>query len=325
MLSGVLASCASAPGSDARALADAGTRATASFARDAGSLSRRLTQGDATAAFTATWTACAQAQQGCAPRLPDDAAQAQRQELASTLLRRAEAVAALQKAYDRFRAQAQPAGPGRTQETVRKALTGLWSVGTTLAGAPASIRPPAPPAALEASVGYAAELRAARVSDKRLRRTSAELATAIQSLRAVILAEIRLYDAVAELVVREKTDAQRALFQAGLLSPTDALRPLVDSLGVPLARDADAVVARSPTVRIAVEAVIAASERADIDRTQRRYRSSLEVLGELELLHRNIDAGDSLDMARLDEALARFDLSVSEADAKARGPGAAAS
>lgn len=107
-----------------------------------------------------------------------------------------------------------------------------------------------------------------------------------------------MFDALAEVLVREKIEAHRALLQAGVVSGSEALRPVADSLRLSLSRDADATVAKSPQARMAVQAALEASERAQIRSLQLRYRAALGAVRELQGLHGRLDRNEPLELVR---------------------------
>ena len=302
----LLAACATtggAPLTDDQRLAQAGLQATTVFAEDVTGVSRQLAEGDALTAFSATWKTCASAAP-CTIALPSDEAQQQRAELERIVALRLGAVAGLQRAYEAFGADATRDPGAAVESTVRSAVAGSWSYATALVGlnlgSGAALSAP-----IEHSLGYLASLGAARRERGRMASASGDLALAIKTVRESLALETHLYDALAEGLVREKIEVQRALLQAGLVSGAETLRPIVQGLRLNLNRDADYVLSRSPQARTAVEAALEASERAEVRRTQRRYRALIDALGELETLHEQMAKGEAMDMRRLDAAMAR--------------------
>lgn len=298
----LLGACATSGEPVERLVADAGVRATRVLAYDADGFARRLEEGDATAAFVATWRACGGSTQ-CAIAESSTTEQAQRRELADAVVLRAEAIAGLNRAYAAFRAEVTGQSEAQADRAIREAITGTVSYGNSLAslqfgsGTAVFARP------LERAAGAVAAVTVAGQRRSRMLNASAALAEATTTLREAMMLETRKYDALTEVLVRERIDAHRSLLQAGLVSGAGALRPVADRLGVPLARDADLIVARSASARIAVEAMIEASERAEIRRTQLRYRAAVTALMELEQVHTQMNAGAIPDLGRLDQAL----------------------
>jgi hypothetical protein len=305
-LGGLLSACAStAPsGRDDERLAEAGLTASNLFAQDVTGVSRQLAEGDAITAFAATWKGCS-VEGACKVVVPPREVQQQRAELDSVVALRLQAIAGLKRTYEAFKTDA-GRDPGENVEaTVRTAIAGTWSYATALAGlrlgsASGVSRP------VEKSLGYLASLGASRHGRNELARSSEELAQSIRTLRDTLSLETQLYDALAESLVKEKIEVQKALFQAGLVSGADTLRPLAQGLRLNLVRDADYVLSRSPAARTAVEATIEASERAEVRRTQLRYRALISALGELEILHKHLAKGEPLDLRALDVALSRL-------------------
>lgn len=285
-----------------RLVADAGVRATRALAYDADSFARRLEEGDATAAFVATWQAC-NGSASCAIAEASTVEQAQRRELADAVVLRAEAIAGLNRAYAAFRAEVAGQSGAQADRAIRDAVTGTVSYASSLAQLPFGGGTAVFARPLERAAGAVASVAVARQRRSRMLQASAALAEATTNLREAMMLETRKYDALTEALVRERIDAHRSLLQAGLVSGSGALRPAADRLGVPLARDADLIVARSASARMAVEAMIEASERAEIRRTQLRYRAAIVALMELEQVHARMNAGANPDLSRLDQAL----------------------
>ena len=303
LLLGACAGGVEKPLSDDQRLAQAGLQATTVFAEDVTGVSRQLAEGDALTAFSTTWKNCA-AQGSCTIALPSDEAQQQRAELERIVALRLGALAGLQRAYEAFGADADRKPGEAAQATVRGAVAGSWSYATALIGlnlgSASGISEP-----FEQSVGYLASLGASRRERGRMASASGDLAAAIRTLRESLALETRLYDALAEGLVREKIEVHRALLQAGLVSGAETLRPIVLGLRLNLNRDADYVLARSPQARMAVEAALEASERAEVRRTQMRYRALIQALGELETVHEQLAKREAVDLRRLDAAMAR--------------------
>ncbi len=302
----LLGACATSGGSVERTLAQAGVRTTQALAADVESFGRRLDDGDTTAAFVATWQACAATGASCAITEPSGAVQAQRAELAASVALRAQAIAALGRAYAAFHEDVTRQPGDQMERAVQDAVTGTvayaGSVTRLPLGGGAGIAQP-----LRRAAGAMASAATAHQRRARALEASADLALALANLREALLLETRKYDALAEALVRERIDAHRALLQAGLVSGADTLRPVADRLRIPLARDADAVIARSAPTRRAVEAMIEASERSEVRRTQQRYRAAVAALGELEQVHGQLNAGRAEDLTTLDQALWNLD------------------
>ena len=298
----LLGACATSGEPVERLVADAGVRTTRVLAYDADGFTRRLEEGDATAAFVATWRACNGSTQ-CAIAAPSSIEQAQRRELADAVVLRAEAIAGLNRAYAAFRAEVTGQSEAPADRAIREAITGTVSYGNSLAGLQFGSGTAGLARPLERAAGAMASVAVAGQRRSRMLIASAALAEATTNLREAMMLETRKYDALTEVLVRERIDAHRSLLQAGLVSGAGALRPVADRLGVPLARDADLIVARSASARIAVEAMIEASERAEIRRTQLRYRAAVNALIELEQVHAQMNAGATPDLSELDQAL----------------------
>jgi len=301
-----LAGCATGGETVEQTLADAGVRTTDSLARDVNGFARRLEEGDAAAAFVATWKECSRSAATCSVTVPPQNVQAQRVELATAVALRAQAIGSLNRAYASFRLNVSQRTNESAERDVRSAVTGTFSYASSLTQLPLSVVSEAAKP-LERAVGYVSAAAVAQRRRKEMLSTSEQLRNAIVQLREALLLETRKYDALTEALVRERIEAQRALLQAGLVSGSDALRPVAEGLKVPLARDADVTMARSAPARMAVEAVIEASERAEVRRTQARYRAAIDALAELEHLHDLLNTNTKIDLTRLDEILWNLD------------------
>lgn len=316
-----LAACASTRTPVERLVADAGVRATQVLANDADTFARRLEEGDATSAFVATWRACDADAARCAIAEPSATHQSQREELAGAVALRVEAIAALNRAYAAFRIDVAEQSGVRAERAVREAVVGTVSYATSLTGLPlngtAGLGRP-----LERAAGVMASAVAVQQRQSEMRDASAALGEAIANLREAMMLETRKYDASTEVLVGERVEAHRALLQAGLVSGGATLRPVADWLDVPLARDADTIIARSVPARTAVEAMVEASERLEVRRTQRRYRAAIVALGELEQVHAQMSVGRRPDVSRLDQALWNLERLADPLAPAARATGA---
>lgn len=301
---GLLAGCASGRRDDAQQLAAAGLRTSWLLSQEVSGMSRQLVEGDAATAFAATWAACKDAPEACKIAGPDPAVQAQRAELARAVIQRSQALAALHRAYAAFRKEIEP-GAAKAEALVQAAAVEAGTYASVVGAAQLGM---GGARLLSKSITGGVRLLASASSrgaqERRIARSSAELASTLESLADTLERETRLFDALAEVLVSEKIEAHRALLQAGVVSGSEALRPVADSLRLSLSRDADATVARSPGARLAVQAALEASERAQVRSLQLRYRSALGALQELEALHRQLDSGDRLELRRLEQQLA---------------------
>jgi hypothetical protein len=300
-----------------RDLAEAGVRSTRALAADVDGFARRLEDGDGMAAFVATWNGCSAGAGGpCAITEPSRVEQAQRQELATAVALRAEAVVSLHRAYVAFRRDIAQQSGAEVERAIHDALLGTANYATSVSGLPLA-RTAAIGRPLENAVGAVASAMAQGQRRNQTRASSAALGQAIADLREAMVLETRKYDALTEVLVRERVDAHRALLQAGLVSGSGTLRPASEWLNVPLARDADTVVARSAPARTAVEAMIEATARRDIRRTQQRYRAAISTLAELEQVHAVLDRGRRPDLSSLDQSLLELERLVDPASGPA--------
>lgn len=261
------------------------------------------------AAFVATWQACAGGAAQCVVTEPSDVEKAQRLELATAVALRAEAIVRLNRAYAAFRRDIARQSGVDAERFIHDALLGTANYATSVSGIPLA-RTATFGRPLENVVGGVASALAQSQRRSQTREASAALGQAIAELHQAMALETRKYDALTEALVRERIEAHRALLQAGVISGSGTLRTASEWLNVPLARDADTVVSRSPAVRTAVEALIEASARRDIRRTQQRYRAAISTLMELELVHAALAAGERPDLSRLDQSLLELERLV---------------
>lgn len=283
-------------------VADAGVRSTRALAIDVDNFSGRLEEGDAIAAFVATWRACEGGAARCVITEPNPAARAQRQELAEAVALRAQAVVALNRAYTAFRAELAQQSGADAERAIRDALLGTATYATSMTGVPlvrtAVLGRPLEHVATTVASAFSVQQRRSETRD-----SSEALGRAIAQLREAMVLETRKYDALAEVLVAQRIEAHRALLQAGLVSGAGTLRPIADRFNMPLARDADTVVVRSVPARTAVEAMIEASERREVRRTQMRYRAAIATLDELERAHATLNRGRRPDLNGLERAV----------------------
>lgn len=283
-------------------VADAGVRSTRALAIDVDSFAGRLEEGDGIAAFVATWRACEGGGARCVVTEPNSLERAQRQELAEAVALRGQAVVALNRAYSAFRGELAQQSGADAERAIRDALLGTATYATSMTGVPL-VRTAVLGRPLEHVAGSVASAFSTHRRRSETRDSSEALGMAIAQLREAMVLETRKYDALAEVLVSQRIEAHRALLRAGLVSGSGSLRPIADRLNMTLARDADAVVVRSAPARTAVEAMIEASERREVRRTQMRYRAAIATLAELERAHATLNRGRRPDLNDLEQAL----------------------
>jgi hypothetical protein len=276
----LLTGCASV-GVPFQQLSQAGDLTTTALRSDAEAFVEQLDHGDASAAFAATWKQCHEQPSSCQPVALDPAAQAQRAELARVVRARVSAIEALQRSYEdagrlitdaqRPPAQQAPRAEAATTMATYASLVGLGAVKELQSR-------------LQRPLVYALEWRAARLRQAELKAANAELGELVGTLKDILQQELRLHDVLARSIIQDKVSLSQALLQSGLVSSSDIIRATL-SPDVTLSRDADALAAKSPAVRVAVGAALAASEQASVRMEQLRYRAALQVLEELERLH----------------------------------------
>lgn len=303
-----LVGCASDGRDNAQRLATAGMRTSWILTQDVGGMSRQLTEGDAAMAFAATWSACKDQPAKCSVTAPNASEQAQRAELARAVMQRSQALAALHRAYAAFRKEVEPGAAPDAGASIQAAAAeaGAYASAVTVAelgmgGARLLSK------SIMGSMRLLASAGSRNSQQRRIGRSSEELAATLDALGDALERETRMFDALAEVLVREKIEAHRALLQAGVVSGSEALRPVADSLRLTLSRDADATVAKSPEARMAVQAALEASERAQIRSLQLRYRAALGAVRELQGLHGRLDRNERLGLERLEHQLSTIE------------------
>ena len=318
-LAAAVSGCASGARDNAQQLAAAGLRASWTLSQDVGGMSRQLTEGDAATAFAATWAACKDKPAGCSVAPPDPAVQAQRAELARAVEARAQALAALHRAYAAFRKEVEPDRAEAAEPSIRAAAAeaGAYASAVTmpelgLGGARLLSK------TITGGVRAIASAGSRGAHQRRIRRSSQDLAATLGALGDALERERRMFDALAEVLVREKIEVHRALLQSGVVSGSEALRPVADSLRLTLSRDVDSTLSRSPQARLAVQAALEASERAQIRSAQLRYRAALSAVRELQALHGRLDVDAELDLERLETQLSTLEALVGSQRAAAQ-------
>lgn len=311
----VLGGCATTRLDNAEKLAEAGLKTSWKLSQDVKGMSRQLAEGDAAMAFSATWNACRDIAGKCSIATSETSVQEQRAELARVVLLRSQAISALHRAYASFQKDVKNGAEDDVDNSIKTAAFEAGSyasslVGVGMAGSGARIVSKS----INGSIRYLASLGTRSSRERRIRRSSQELALTLQELGDALDLETRMFDALAEVLVREKIEAHRALLQAGLVSGSDTLRPVADSLKLSLSRDAEATLAKSPAAQAATQAVVEASERAETRRVQARYRAALSALRELQALHIRLDEGAAIDLALLEEHLSTIDALVGTPD-----------
>lgn len=302
--------CASGRPSEAELLADAGVRTTRLLAHDVAGMSRQLADGDAATAFNATWQACKAPGGGCAVIVPNREVQAQRAELARAVRLRSQAILALQRAYGSLGSELGRAKSAEVDRSVAAAASEAGIYASSLSASMGMGGARLLSKSLSGSIRYLADLGTRASKERRGREAAARLGQTVHELGAALRLETRMYDALAEVLVREKIDAQRSLLQAGLVSGSETLRPVAESLNLKLSRDADLVLTKSAPAQAAVQAVVEASERAEIERVQSRYRAALGALAELDNLHARLERGQPVDPKALETQLSNLEMLV---------------
>jgi hypothetical protein len=314
----LLAGCASVPRGPAATLADAGMSATSAFATDVRDLSTRLARGDVADAFTRTWELCQNPNASlCTVQQPGGEVRQARDQLVATIELRAQALDALHRAYTALKTEAEYDERADLVGAVDQAVTAVNSYASAvaaLAGAgPAGALVSQP---LAAAVSFGAGLLADRRQRRRILAANGAIGTVTAKLRDALQVEAAVFESIITAVIEERTAAQRALLQAGLVSGAESIKPLITDLDMIAAKDADATIGRSPPARAAVEAALQASERADVAALRTRYRAAVGALNELVDMHAELARERPVDITDVTRFIAELDAALNAALAK---------
>lgn len=282
-----ISGCATAPRGPAATLAGAGMKATSAFSTDVRSLGQKLAAGDVGKSFTTTWQSCkGKPDDACKPKLEGRDVNDLRRQLSAAIEARARALDALHAAYSSLNDEAGYES-GADMESAVEAATQTTATYvkliSKLTGASPVLETATKPLGWIAKV--AAGASAERRQRERLARANAQIVEIVRQLRGALASEARVFATVADVVVNERLDAQVALMDAGLVSATDMVAPLIASLNLIGAKDSEAKLAKSHAARTAVQAAYSTSSRAEITAINARYAASIAALDELIGLH----------------------------------------
>lgn len=290
-----LAGCATAPRGPAGRLADAGIQATASFGSDTSALAAQVANGGVSAAFVERWQICTAAPANCAIELPVDPNAGLRQDLAKTIQLRATALSALNQAYAALKQEADYDARGDMQGAVNEAVTsanGFAAAAFSLALAPI-------PVDVTKLIGLAGGLIADQRQKRRILAANAKLREVTQRLHDGLAVEARLFDRIADPIAQRRTDTLLILFDEGLLDGGQLIKPMLDSLDVPVPSGLGAKMASNPALKAAVREAVRTQRDLETVRARARYRGSLAALQALVVEHDNLAQQRSISLAEV--------------------------
>ena len=293
--SALTAGCATAPREPAGRLADAGMQATATFGSDTSALAAQVANGGVAAAFVERWQLCTAAPASCAIDMPVDPNAALRQELAKTILLRAAALAALGDAYAALKQEADYDARSDMAGAVNEAVAstnGFAAAAFSLAQSPI-------PVDVGKLLGLAGGLIADQRQKGRILQANAKLREVTQRLHGGLAAEARVFDRIADPIAQRRTDTILILFDEGLLDGGQMIKPMLDSIDVPIPTGLSAKIASSPAMRAAVREAIRTQRDLETVRSRARYRASLAALQALAAEHDNLARQGSVSLAEV--------------------------
>lgn len=313
----VVSGCASVPRGPALSLANAGVATTSTFSTDVRRTAMQIQYVDVTEAFVATYDYCANPALTCTPQMQSGAMVKLRQDLASVILLRAEAIEALGKAYAALKTEAEYDARGDLVGATNSAIDGV----NNFAAAAVAIGGGAPAAALigeplKQITGFGVGLLADHNQRRRLLAGSEAIAAATQRLRDALAVEAFVYDSLADYLEQTRTAAKIRVLNAGLVSNTDALQPMATNLGLKPIAGIDAVIAKSPPTRTAVEAMLRAQSRADVQQTRNTYQASIAALTALLRAHGELKSNQDVSLADVDRFLGELNAALDTGEGK---------
>lgn len=302
-----LSGCASAPRGPAASLADAGIKTTTVFGTDVRSLGGQLEAGSANKAFATTWDLCGNVNPKlCSVQIEGGAVNEDRMLLAKAIHLRGKALEGLRGAYEALKAESKYDAGADLSGAVGEAVDSVDAYAALLKSP-----------TVDASLGPIKQIAilgsrawADREQTKRLQSANAQIAEIARTLRQALAKEAFVFDSVAGAIAEERFTAQSAMLQAGLVSGGDMLRPTSDELGLVLAKDADATVAKSLRARTAVIAAYRARQLAQVRANAARYQASLDALDALLRMHADFADGHPTDLSDIKRFLEELDTAI---------------
>lgn len=315
-LTSLLTACASVPRGPASELAGAGMKTTNAFSTDVRDLNVQISRIDILKAYTSTWNACQNPtpMKPCETQTESDAVKQKRLELMEAIELRAEALDGLRAAYEALNAEASYDAKADLSGAVNEAVTSVNAYAAKISeiggGAPGSDLISKP---LSSALNFGAGLWAEHKQKKRLLAASKEIQAVAQRLHDALKVEAFVFKSFSETVTIQRQMTQAALLQGGLISGSELIRPMATNVGGTLVKDADALIAKSPAARTAIEAAMIESSKTEARILATRYDASIDALNALIKSHKNFEMGQPLGISDVIRFLTELNAAIEAA------------
>ena len=310
----LLAGCVTAPREPAARLADAGMQATASFGSDTSALAAQVANGGVAGTFVERWQLCTASPANCGLELPVDPNVMLRLDLAKIIQLRAAALAELNQAYAALKQEAEYDARTHMRGAVNEAVAstnGFAAAAFSLAGMPSTQIP----ATVGNMVAFAGGLIADQRQKGRILAANAKLREVTQRLHDGLAAEAQVFDRIADPIAQRRTDTTLILYDEGLLDGSQLIKPMMDSLEMPVPPGIGAKMAASPALRAAVRDAVRAQRQLEAVRSRARYRASLSALQALVVEHDNLAQERSVSLTEVGRMLGEVNALLQPASA----------
>lgn len=302
----VLAGCATAPRGPAGRLADAGIQATASFGSETSALAMQVAGGGMVNAFAERMQTCPDPSKPCTADLsgadpgelppPADPNAELRARLANVIRLRAAALAQLNGAYAAWKQEADYDARADMTGAINEAVDGA----NNFAAAVFALSPGgAIPATVGKLVGFAGGLIAGQRQKGRILRGNAKLREVVLAMHTALAAEEKVFARITGIEQVKRNQVMMTLFNEGLLDGGQILKPMLDTLAIPVPDGISAKVSGNENWKAAARDVLRVQQELEQQRTGARYRASLGALQALAIQHENLAAKRSISLAEI--------------------------
>lgn len=316
VFSSLLTACATAPRGPASKLADAGMKTTDAFSTDVRDLNVKLSKVDILKAYTSTWHACQNptALKPCETQIESDEVKQRRLALMEAIELRAKALDGLHAAYEALNAEASYDAKADLSGAVSDAVTSVNAYSSKISG----MRGAAPDGdliskPLSSALKFGAGLWAEQKQKKRLLAASQEIQAVTQRLHDTLKVEAFVFKSFSETITIQRQKAQAALLQGGLISGSELIRPMATNVGGTLVKDADALIAKSPAARTAIEAAMIENSKTEARLLATRYDASIGALNALIKSHKNFEVEQPVDISDVIRFLTELNAAIEAA------------
>jgi len=266
---------------------------------------------DVTEAFTATYNLCQANPKLCTVQISSGAIVKQRQDLSNSILLRAKAIETLGEAYKALKVEAEYDERADLVSATNTAIDGVNSFSASLlaiaSGAPAA-------ALIQTPLSKVSEFGTGLIADNRQRRriisANKEISAVAVRLKSALEVEAYIFDSLSQFIEKNRTSAKQALLDAKVVSHSEILSPLIDSLELKPVKNIDATVAKSNATQTAVKAMLKAQSQNEVRAAQNRYRTSIAALNALVAGHNKIESKQGVELADLDRFLAELNTAL---------------